>query len=277
MQQFRTNITRLRKLIEDKLPEGSDVYGYQGVSKSTLIAALDAAYFLSNEIIPEAETRFEVVSLKRCGSKLYRSLKAFLENEATESDKKEGFDDFLTGLSALVEKTKITYFIVAKQGIRDDEELAKIRAEIDDLTDMKETLSEREESITAILETVESASSVIAKHHKEAEEKVEEIRECHQAALKQGGEIEDTHDAIDGWDKEIKTYRIDFQSMSNQISDLTSKANQNNEKLAEYANMSDVFIQGLKKTSDEHGQLLEEIRQTLEGANRVGMAASFKT
>lgn len=95
MQHFRSSLTRLKGLMEQKLPDGNDIYGYPGVTKPTLLAALDAAYTLSQEIREDAESRFEVISLKRAGNDLYKRLKDFLEGDSAEQDKRTRFDDFL--------------------------------------------------------------------------------------------------------------------------------------------------------------------------------------
>lgn len=276
MQHFRSNLTRLKSLVEQKLPDANDIYGYPGVTRQSLIAAIDAAYMLSQEIKEEAESRFEVISLKRAGSVLYQSLKDFLDTDSGEKEKQTHFNDFLNCLSALVEKTKITYFIVAKHGIRDDEELAKIRGKIADLTALGDELKEQKTAVDSEIETISAAINGINANHKSTGQLAGEIKTWHDNASTQYSEIEETHGAIAGWDDEIQKCSIRFQSQSKQISELAASATQSRDKLSNDAAAGEKHAEELKKTAHEHRELLDEIRQTLEGANRAGMAASFK-
>jgi hypothetical protein len=78
--------------VEQRLPDGSDIYGYPGVSKPALLTAIEAAYSLSQAIKPDDETRFEVISLKRTGSTLYQTLKEFLEADDEDTAKRSRFN-----------------------------------------------------------------------------------------------------------------------------------------------------------------------------------------
>lgn len=276
MKNFRSSLTRLKGLIENKLPDGNDIYGYPGISKASLVAAIDAAYALSQEIKDDAESRFEVISLIRAGSDLYKSLKEYLEADAPENEKQARFNDFLNGLSALVEKTKITFFIVAKHGIRNDEELANIRATIASLTVLGDELKAQKEAIDGEVESITAAVDGINTHHKTAGQMTDEITRWHGITEKQYAEIKETHEAIAGWDEEIHKCSTQYQVQGKQISDLAAAAAQSRDKLNADSLTGEKQAEELKKTAGEHKELLDEIRKTLEGANRVGMGASFK-
>jgi len=92
MQHFRSSLTRLKGLMEQKLPDGNDIYGYSGISKQSLLATIETAYTLSHAINDPDETRFEVISLKRAGSALYKTLKDFLEANTGETERRTGFE-----------------------------------------------------------------------------------------------------------------------------------------------------------------------------------------
>ena len=98
MQHFRSSLTRLKGLVEQKLPDVADIYGYPGISRQSIVAALDTAYILSQEIKEDDESRFEVISLKRTGSTLYKTLKEFLEADAPENEKQVQFN--ISGVSS---------------------------------------------------------------------------------------------------------------------------------------------------------------------------------
>ena len=65
MQHFRSNLTRLKRHFEQKLPDGEDIFGYSGITKPLLVSAIDLAYKLSQEIEEHDDTRFEVIALRR--------------------------------------------------------------------------------------------------------------------------------------------------------------------------------------------------------------------
>lgn len=275
MQHFRSSLTRLRGLMEQRLPDGNDIYGYPGVTKTSLLAAIDAVYPLSQEIKQDAESRFEVISLKRAGSELYTSLKDFLEADSADEEHRTRFNDFLNNLSTLIEKTKITYFIVAKKGIRDDEELARIRSTIAELTVLGDELKEQKEAVASEIESISAAVDGINASHKSGDKLAAEIKQWHSTASEHYTKIEETHEAITGWDEDIRKCSVQFQTVSNQVSELAITATQSRDKLSSFATEGEKAAEALKKTAREHRELLDEIRKTLEGANRAGMAASF--
>lgn len=275
MQQFKSSLTRLKSLIEQRLPEGEDIYGYPGVSRDCLLDAINIAYSLSQEIKENDESRFEVISLKRAGSELYKNLKDLLENESEEKQSAAKFNDFLNDFSALIEKTKITYLIVVKGGIRDEAELARIHAEIKEYEELnKQLLTEREAVVSKISEISDKITSLNTNHSK-SETFTTQITNWHTTASEKFSKISEIHEFITGRDEEVQESTVQFQTLSKQISDLAATAAKNNEKLSGYVSDGKIEADQLKKTVIAHQELVEEIRNTLEGANRVGMASSF--
>ena len=276
MQQFRSSLTRLKGLVEQKLPDGADIFGYAGISKESLLMAIDTAYTLSQAIKEDDETRFEVIGLKRTGSALYKTLKDFLEADAGDTEKRGRFNDFLDALGVLVEKTKITYYIVSKHGVRNDEELAQIRSTIAALTVLSDELKAAKGEVESEVESISGAIEGITTHHTVAGRMASEMAQWHGTAGKQYTEIEQTHEAIAGWDKEIHERSAQYQAQSKLITELASAALQSRDKLSADALAGAKHLEELTRTTEEHRKLLEEIRQTLAGANRVGMASSFE-
>lgn len=277
MQHFRSGLTRLKSLITQKLPDGNDIHGYAGITKASLLSALDVAYDLSQEIKDDAEPHIEVISLKRSGTDLYKSLKEYLDDDSSEENKSLGFNEFLNDFVALIEKTKITYFIVAKNGIRDDEELAQIRAKIADLTMLHDELKKQKEELTSEIETVSDTVEAINANHEQADTFAGEMEGWHSTAKEHYDNIEEIHGAIEGWDKNIHKCETKFQTLSEQFTKLVSQATTSYNDIDNSAKAGKYQSDNLIITAAKHDKLLKEIRETLEGANRVGMAASFKT
>ncbi len=125
-------------------------------------------------------------------------------------------------------------------------------------------------AISTAVETVEA-------NHKATDQMATEMKQWHQASGKQYTEIEKTHEAIEGWDEEIKQCKVDYQSQSKQITELASAGAKCRDTLNADALAGVKQVEDMTKAADEHHKLLEEIRQSLAGANRVGMASSFET
>lgn len=261
--------------MEQRLPEGKDIYGYQGISRDSLLDSISIAYSLSQEIKQDDESRFEVISLKRAGSELYKSLKDFLEKDADSRKASVKFDDFLNGFSALIEKTKITYLIVVKEGIRDEAELARIRSEIKEYEELKNELITERKAVISEISSISGQIESLKTNHLDSENYVTEINNWHNTATEQIAKITEIHESITGWDEDVQESTVQFQALSKQISDLASIATKNNEKLTGYVSDGKIEADQLKKTVVAHQELLDEIRETLDGANRVGMASSF--
>ena len=276
MQQFRSNLTRLKTSMGAKLPDGNDVYGYSGVTKAVLLSAIDYAYELSQGIQATDETRFEVIALKRAGSELYRQLKDFLDSDVDEATKKERFDSYLNSFSALIEKTKLTYFIVAKNGLRDDQELTKIRAQITaiglmhtEYRAMVEKAKEEGERNALTLQTIVAS-------HQGVKNKVDEVMLWHESIQKQSSELTDIHKNVAGLDKDIRKFASQFQQLNKKTTELAERSSKDQEAIqSQYSDFAQIHSD-ISKSREEHKAFLEQIKDTLGDANRMGMAASFK-
>ena len=116
MREFRSNFTRLQQQMEDKLPDNNAFWGYSGISKEKLLSAMNLTHTLSQSIEErDDETRSEVLALKRLGNEAYRILAEYLENDFQEKTSDDGFNEFLSTLSSLIERTKLTYSSVTKK------------------------------------------------------------------------------------------------------------------------------------------------------------------
>ena len=64
MRNFKSRLTRIKSLIDLKLPDGADIYGFSGVTKSMLRKTCDEMYLLSEKIESKDESEeFEVLAL----------------------------------------------------------------------------------------------------------------------------------------------------------------------------------------------------------------------
>jgi len=277
MQHFRANLTRLKSQMESKIPDGNDIFGYSGVSKPLLIAAVELAYSLSLEIEERDDsTRFEVIALKRHGSEANRLLKEFLDNNISHKKAPEYFNEFLNCLSALIEKIKIAYFIVTKNGLRNDIELASIKAEIADSRQINDELKALKDELQENVNTIQTGLELIETAQINSKKLTEDMVQWHSSSKTQFDVISDTHDSIEGWDKEIQEHEKKFETLSQKTSDLSKAAQSLKEALESHVRQCESSGAALRNLEKENLNLQKEIQETLGDANRVGMAASFQ-
>ena len=277
MHHFRANLSRLRTQVEQKLPDGEDLFGYNGISKPLLLSAIELTYALSQGIEErEDATRFEVIALKRGGSDTYKFLTDFLDSDLEGKKTKEKFNDFLNALSSLIEKTKMTYFIVTKNGLRDDTELSIMRNQTKEYQAACEELVGTKEELDAISGDIRKTSEEVLASHESTDKYFSEVSDWHKKVSLLTEEITQSHESIEGWDKDIQERDTQFRTLAQQISQLSTESRQLKESLQALTIEGGESSQRLKGLETQNRELQEEITLTLGDANRVGMAASFK-
>ena len=274
MQTFKWNLTHIKTLINQHLPEVGDIYDYPGVSRESLCAAIDIAYSLSQEIKPDDETLFAVISLKRAGKATYDKLKSILETDE-EDKKRKRFDEFLDSLAYLLEKTKITYFIVVKGGLRTDSELADIRNRIAALAPLEAELGAKVSQFDEDTEGFSEAIKEFSAAHEESKKQMHDIENWHSAANGFYTGIEEVHNKVEGWDEEIGTNAAEFESLKDKISALSKEATLLNAKMQDYATQAKNASDSIAKAKEDHVAIAKQISLLLGDTNRAGMAASF--
>lgn len=274
MNQFRAGLTRIRNLAQEKFPDAGDLFGYPGITKHSLLTALDSIYVLSQEITDD--DRFEIQSLKRSGSALYRTLKEFLESGAHADEQRGSFNGFLDALSELIEKTRMTYFIVVKQGIRNDEELATLRSTADELLQSVDELKEKHQTVTEELEGIAAATDEINARHERTAKQAAEIKDWHEKATSSAAKMEQLRSRMEEIEEEVAKNGNTFDALAQNISKLASEATTTKDRLDKVLQQSQEAAKGLELSGKQHSELLEKINLALEDANRIGMASSFK-
>jgi len=273
MNQFRSSLTRIKTLIHDKLPESGDLFDYPGITRQCLLQALTTTYSLSHEI-PD-DSRFEILSLKRSGSELYRTLRDFFE--VPEDKRRATFDSFLTALATLVEKTRMTYFIAVKQGLRNDEELAQIRQTSAELLQSVDELKDQREAVDEQLNSAASAAEEIAQRHEISAQQATALAEWHSKANKAASRIDEVRTILDESLDEIASQREAFTSLTTKIETLAAHSTTTKDRLDKILKEAELTAKALDQSTKVHAELLAKINLSLEDANRIGMASSFTT
>jgi len=277
MQYFRMNLSRLRKTVEEKLPDGQDIFGYKGVSKAVLLKAIDWAYEVSSEIeIQEDGQQLVILALKRLGSKTYSQLKEFLDGDLTSEQAVSSFDQFVDQLSTLVEKVRYTYLVVAAQCLREDGELAAVRSEIDELGKERDRYANILDDLAKKVDNARALGSGLETTKQQCNQVLQDMQAWQTECKVAFDEVAEVHGKIEGWDEEIQEYDDSYRNLSKQINVLQTEAKELREGLAIDVKKGQESKEHLNEYEQENKKLVEEIRQTLGDANRLGMGASFQ-
>lgn len=288
MKAFKSRLTKIKNLIAAKIPDGDDVFGFPGISKNLLVATCQEIYQLSDEIeAREDGHNFEIVVLKRFESEIHERLSNFLENEVDSSKAKDKFDKFLNDFSRLYEKTKQVYFIVNKNGLKDDLEIANLREQIAALTAKKleyETLiadlAEQAKSASNLFESVKStlplALNDIRKKTEEANTDAKAVADAKGEVTKWHSSISETFNKIAGWDKQVEDRLTNSTAAKSQLDEHLGTLKKTLAALNDEITKSASLTTESAQTHQMNKELIQEIATTLGDANRVGMAASFK-
>lgn len=293
MQTFRSNVTRLRTLIHERLSkhlgdDSGNLYGYQGITIDLLLSTCDEIHSLSQEIErQDTAPNFEIITLKRLGQDAYRKMKKFLEETAGTDGARDAFDSFVNQLSKLYEKTKVVYFIVTKNGIRDELELQAIRAQLEDLKKLHEELKALVPETTELHEEIQGQTQETGERVAAMLQELEDAKKSgkatagalegwHSEASGWHSEISDAHDEVATWKGTIKQHlelvAEQREKADAQVEDLegqlgkTEKLRAHLEQLDATANDLVAFCQKVEK----------EVNEKMGDMNRLSMAGSFE-
>ncbi len=288
MKAFKGRLTRIKKLITEKLPDSKDVFGFDGVSREMLLNTCQEIYDLSGEIEAKDDGHhFEIIGLKRLESELNEKLIDCLEHGLDSDKAKERFNKFLNDLSKLYERTKLVYFIVNKNGLRDDLELTNLRTQVEALKAQKAEYEALIAELTAQAESAKALHESIGQDHKESKASLAALRtqanadaEFVTTAKTEVGTwhtaISDTHGKMAGWDKEIeerlKQAKENDGLMKAHLGTMNASLATLNTAIADSADLA----KESRATADKNSDLIFQIEATLGNANRKSMAGSFK-
>ncbi|MCB1864449.1 MAG: hypothetical protein KDG50_03400 [Chromatiales bacterium] len=275
MQTIRGNLTRLKKSIEEKLPDDDDVFGYPGINKGMLIAVVDDAYQLSYQLA-ELEPKFEITLLKRKMSHLIDDCKEYLSKDVNYWGKEKKFDKFLSDLTKVREEIRITYLVVVDKGLRTESDAQRILSEYKSLSETYESYYEQLTEVQKKLDEINETHRKILEQGEESDEILGEINEAKSKISNIQTSSESSFQFTSKYESEAKERRQSIVELESQLRSIDNQAEDLNEK----AEKNRVQFQALKTQLEEqmeiNNQQQAEIQNTLENANRMGMAGSFK-
>ncbi|MDD5711356.1 MAG: hypothetical protein PHY31_01210 [Smithellaceae bacterium] len=274
MRNVRSNLTRIKNLISQKLPEGQDVFGYAGITKEELIRTIEESSGLIDGIEGKKES-FDVIVLKREFHILSGACLDYLNSIPKDYQEKE-FDNFLKNLAEIRRLINNTYLLFVKEALRPESELATIRKTLEEIIPANDELKERHISTNQIIQDINEKDEIISEKLDHINKIVEEADNLSGSAEIQFQHIEEMRNSVDEWAKSI-------ESAENDIAAQNSVIVENQKKIAELRSVIESEVKEFKELSQRLGQQLNqnekfqtEIRDTIGDANRSSMAGSFK-
>lgn len=273
MRSSKTKLTYLISKIAEKLVEGDDIYGYPGINKAQLVKSLEDSRDLLS-CFRDYNSMFEVVFLKRNIASIYEKCMSFLSESEINTD---NFNDFLKNINLIRAEIKITYILVSQNPLRLDSEIAK----------SKELLEE----FNSTLNEISVAKEEILSAKTEAQEIIESLTAENEIAEGNSAKLDSLIENLESSFNRVEEKALSVENWSNEISDCEQSISSNEKKSTEILDE----LNAIKNTINKHQLQIEEqvqkqkeiiarnedhqkeIKATLEGANKHGLAGSFYT
>ncbi len=266
----------MKKTIQERFPDGDDVFGFSGINKELLVACVDDAYQLSYKLA-DMEPKFEITILKRKIASLIDDCKDYLSKGTEQWGKEKKFDKFVTDLTKIREEIRITYLIVVDNGLRTESQVHQIISDYKELVSSYEKYKDQFSLIEEKLGTVDISHDRVVKLEKSTQELHSTASESSAKITSLQNESQSSYEFTSKYEaeaKERKQYIVDLAnklgSMEKRTKGLNSKAEANRKEFEELK----ATLAG-QATLNDAQQI--EIQNTLDNANRMGMAGSFKS
>lgn len=271
MKNTRATITRLITAIKNKLPEGDDIFSFEGISRQILADALEDSYNLLYDLDTYRES-YEIVLLKQTIQRhVTKASKIF-----SEEDKQAYFGIFLIEFEQLRIRIRETYLILTEDSFRDEQEIIAIREKLKEMDSHIDTYNQEDQKIKEILTSINESNSRITEIDNNVSGGAEKIQELLDTATANHNKIAEIHTNTSTWNTEVENsanqlnnLKSEYETQSQRVNSLASKAEQQTVSVEKI----EAELLSQKKTADKQ---LEMIREIVDDANRVGMAGSFK-
>lgn len=275
MQTVRSNLTRIKTSIEKKLPAEQDIFGYAGISKEMLMACVDEAHALSYKLA-DLEPQFEITVLKRKISKFIEDCKDYLNSEVDSWGKEKKFDGFISSLTKIKEEIRLTYLVVVDEGLRTEAQINKITEDHEQLStayekykDQFDLISEKHDVVSTAHEKSQALQTSIEEYYSNVKILSEKV-----SSLK--SEVESKYEITSKYETEIKDRRESITDIAAKIAAMEKRSESiQNQADTHQKETKDLKIE-LSEQIEKNSAHQQEIQDTLDNANRMGMAGSFK-
>jgi len=274
MRTTKSKITSLRNRIKETLPDETDILGFAGVSKQILLQSLDEAYD-TLELLESYSGTLEGILLQRRLADLSNDANHFLKDKFKHQDTKD-FNDFLYAIGDIHYNTKDAYIALTKEPIRLDSALAKAKTMLDELENQNSEIQPIVEKLNEIFTGATTTAESLSKQNGEASQKLTEIGALLTASTNQKKKIDQAVINIGKIEEKMESIKSDAVQTLSQATILKTEAEKLHESLKKDREFFDQSLNSLQVSITMNDTHQKQIQETIENANRLGMAASFK-
>ena len=196
--------------------------------------------------------------------------------EMTKSQKKEViFDDIVTKITTIRDLIRLTYIIVVDKSLNTEEYIYSLQEQSGLISSKYEELKGSFDAISSELEKIESANKKITEIQTTATSIQTQLTSMSNELQTKKNDIDASHTLINKLETEIKTKNTEVNKSVSNIDSIEDRC----DMLLTRSEESESFFSELSNKISEQAKLnednLDEIKNTLEAANRIGMANSF--
>jgi hypothetical protein len=274
MKNIKTRLTYLKNKVSETLPDENDILEFQGISKNLIIESLDQTYSTLN-LLNDYENKFESILLQRrladCIDKASNYLK-----EKFKDQNPDDFNKFLNKIGEMHYASKETYILFTKEPIRLDLSLNKAKELLAHLTEQNaqiqpivQNLDNAHKSASGIKESLDTKNA-------ESEKKLNEITAAYNSSLVIKKKVDAASATVEKIEKATQESKIEITNNQTQLNDLLQKTQKSFGELEKNKTDFEKLLGSLNDSIEQNKEHQKNIQETIENANRVGMAASFK-
>ncbi|UQV24876.1 hypothetical protein [Vibrio sp. J383] len=276
MKTAKSSITRLKRVITDKLPSAPDIYGFQGINRDLLIECLDETYGLLEGLSEKRET-FDVIFMKRTLAELTKASTDYLKDDfLREFNREVKFNDFLESIFKIRNLVKQTYLLVIEESIRNEsqisilkEDLKIYQEQLQSYLDYKVEIDESADLIKAVKEDLKAYHSQYEDTTSHVDNVVNQVDKQLDSLTRDANTAETEVEQIITTKNQIVRNKVAYQGSVDRFNLLIKNLETRNEDASSQIDSIDT----IKKTIIEQQ---ESIQNIIDDANRASMAGSFK-
>ena len=275
MKQIRSNLSRLKTRVIEKITQENDILDFPGVNKTDIINFINQAYGLTERLEVLRDT-FAVVALKRKIAPTIDACKATLDAATSEMSDKAQFDQFLNNLTRIHDDIYLTYVVYCSDGINIEADIGTATTSLDDIKNEINTIrpivTDLSQSINILKENIGSSKELLEEQQEHCEQGKEELSEIAKAKTSALASAE----VITKYEANAKNEQDTINSLARKAAQTQKHIKEVISEVTEKTKQIDETLQKSINASLENKKQQSEIRKTLDAASQYGMAASFK-
>lgn len=274
MRSIKTRLTYLKNKVTDVIPDRESILDFPGITKELIIESIDDTYQVL-DLVSQYENKFEGILLQRrladCIDKATDYLKEKFKNQNADD-----FNRFLNKIAEMHYAAKETYILFTKEPIRLDISLAKAKENLADLEKQNSQIQPIVEHLTSSFNNSNVIVETLTKNNTDSTAKLAEISTALNTAINLKKKAETATNSISKTDQEVQATKTEINNFQIQVTELSKKLQSTYDQLVKNKSDFESSLNSLQASitqNDVHQKLIQE---TIENANRLGMAASFK-